>query len=1000
KFYSLTTTVLDNITSTTRKVAYPVDISAEEARVVDHYLPPKFILGRSGTGKTTCLVYKLVGRYLLSRSEREEPLRQVLLTKSKRLVEKLRANTRGLLEAKLGEKERPTAGNFAKDDFDDNTRKQFLSLTNADFPLVCTFDYLLRLIENSIRFENRKRYMKINNSKCTDVVDFRRFKIEYWRRLNHGAKSAIPVDSVFLEIMGVIKGSASPATNFEPLSWEAYSGGRPKTTLSIIPEREIGYIYKLYESYEQVKKKRCDIDQVDRVLRVAKTLEAFKSSGVSEDVVFEKKIRSMLDEVYVDEIQDQRTSDIRMLLTLVGHPWGVHFAGDTAQCISKDALFRFPNAKALFYERFMDRAWKKEEIKPELFPLSHNFRSHKQILRVASLVMDLLYRGFPSLVDKLPPEVGDISGPKPILYGNPLHTLTAENPRNSDSQNGRSTEYGEVRVILVRDEETRDKLRTELGRSSLVLTILQSKGMEFEDVLLYDFLSTSVYSHKLGILEDIHRPEYQDDMLTMSQILFSELKHLYVGVTRARNRLLILESNRRVLQPIQRLFNPTEDQSLLKILTEQDNGVSQLHKLLSKGTTISGSLWREMGHQMIDDHQYSEALHYFENAEDPNGITLTNAYIAEEKGLTDRDCGLSEVANLHFVKASELFLQVGNIAKAVQCRKAGRDPTGAVQILADNGAYEDAAWLGAEVGLFSQTSEIYTKLHKHERALAGYARGKQSKWMFNYLKKFKSEIEPCCWKQYIRLYYLRQVRESNTSLDEFGRRALIPTGSPEEQEIAFSRLHLMNKLFDSLSINRRYVEADDVGISSALMEKSFQLLSDQILLKNPNWGQGEQLKMMCKFLQAQNIETNPWPSTGGVRVHKVLRAASKRESRQINSFIESWEVINQAVHSVDRYKTSVETRILCEEGVTGYVDILVTRSAYPNNEFRLPFDHIERVLEDLSKISSHGTIPSSAQLYCGIYKMPRQPGKYIALDWSPPSDGSKPQLLFRPVDFG
>ena len=76
KFYSLTSTVLDNIASKAGKVAYPVDISAEEAAVVNHVLPPAFTLGRSGTGKTTCLVYKLVGRYLFS-SENEEPLRQV-----------------------------------------------------------------------------------------------------------------------------------------------------------------------------------------------------------------------------------------------------------------------------------------------------------------------------------------------------------------------------------------------------------------------------------------------------------------------------------------------------------------------------------------------------------------------------------------------------------------------------------------------------------------------------------------------------------------------------------------------------------------------------------------------------------------------------------------------------------------------------------------------------------------------------------------------------------
>ena len=68
------------------------------------------------------------------------------------MVLKLRDNAEGLLEAKLGERKGPSEGNDAKKDLDDNTRKQFLSLTDADFPLVCTFDCLLRLIENSIRF--------------------------------------------------------------------------------------------------------------------------------------------------------------------------------------------------------------------------------------------------------------------------------------------------------------------------------------------------------------------------------------------------------------------------------------------------------------------------------------------------------------------------------------------------------------------------------------------------------------------------------------------------------------------------------------------------------------------------------------------------------------------------------------------------------------------------------------------------------------------------------
>jgi len=66
-------------------------------------------------------------------------------------VSKLKDNAAGLLEGKLGGG--LTVGNNPRGgDLDENTRKQFLSLTDADFPLVCTFDCLLTLIENSIRF--------------------------------------------------------------------------------------------------------------------------------------------------------------------------------------------------------------------------------------------------------------------------------------------------------------------------------------------------------------------------------------------------------------------------------------------------------------------------------------------------------------------------------------------------------------------------------------------------------------------------------------------------------------------------------------------------------------------------------------------------------------------------------------------------------------------------------------------------------------------------------
>ena len=52
-------------------------------------------------------------------------------------------------------------------------------------------------------------------------------------------------------------------------------------------------------------------------------------------------------------------------------------------------------------------------------------------------------------------------------------------------------QFGSKQVIIVRDTDDKTRLGLALGEFALILTIMESKGMEFEDVLLYDFFSTS-----------------------------------------------------------------------------------------------------------------------------------------------------------------------------------------------------------------------------------------------------------------------------------------------------------------------------------------------------------------------------------------------------------------------------------------------------------------------------------------------------------------------------
>ena len=116
-----------------------------------------------------------------------------------------------------------------------------------------------------------------------------------------------------------------------------------------------------------------------------------------------------------------------------------HFAGDTAQTISQDSHFRFQDIKALFYDHFATAASLTSQpglTRPRLFMLATNYRSHQGTLGLASLVMDMLWDGFPETVDKLEPEVGQIHGPIPVRLQRPnagIERYRFRRPAQADS---------------------------------------------------------------------------------------------------------------------------------------------------------------------------------------------------------------------------------------------------------------------------------------------------------------------------------------------------------------------------------------------------------------------------------------------------------------------------------------------------------------------------------------------------------------------------------------
>ena len=82
------------------------------------------------------------------------------------------------------------------------------------------------------------------------------------------------------------------------------------------------------------------------------------------------------------------------------------------------------------------------------------------------------------------------SGPKPVILDTDDFTEMVILLQGSKRKTS-AIEFGAHQVILVQNEESKQALPIELSYE-LVLSIYEAKGLEFDDVLLYNFFKDSL----------------------------------------------------------------------------------------------------------------------------------------------------------------------------------------------------------------------------------------------------------------------------------------------------------------------------------------------------------------------------------------------------------------------------------------------------------------------------------------------------------------------------
>lgn len=309
------------------------------------------------------------------------------------------------------------------------------------------------------------------------------FVTELWPRMTKKVKAQYHPTLVWTEIRSFIKGSIEALhTEQGYLSLEEYSDLGRKRAPNFSADREV--VYSLFVVYQNTKCSMGMFDEADVVHNVYTRLQKVQVPEWS------------VHRFYVDETQDFTQAELSLLIRCSRDPNGLFFTGDTAQSIMRGIAFRFNDLKSLFYysqQSYQALGFQSGVRVPNrLYQLTHNYRSHAGILRLASSVVDLLLHYFPESFDRLEKDQGLFEGPKPVLLESCSFGDLAMILRGNRRQSSR-IEFGAHQVILVASEEARAQMPDEL-KQGLILTIYESKGLEFDDVLVYNFFKDSQVS--------------------------------------------------------------------------------------------------------------------------------------------------------------------------------------------------------------------------------------------------------------------------------------------------------------------------------------------------------------------------------------------------------------------------------------------------------------------------------------------------------------------------
>ena len=426
--------------------------------------------------------------------------------------------------------------------------------------------------------------------------------------------------NIYFEIIGIIKGLMiqNGADNWEKdlnislISLEEYKKLSKK--YSVLDENLKTEIYKIALKYEEWKEKN---DLYD----------------VNDLAVMGIKSRKKFDFVLVDEVQDLTETEIFFLTTLVKNPENIVFAGDIHQMVNFNS-FSFDRLKNLYY---------KNKINYSFSILTKNYRSSEEIVKLANYLTDLRKKYIGNLgMDDY--KEGAVSEEGNIELSSVNSSIMEKYQKDVNS------------AIVVSDDEERNRIFDTYGIKHRIFTVEEIKGLEYKNIICCNLITKNLWAWKKILSGNVK----QDQRYRKYFNLF------YVGITRARKNLIIMED---CLEDNILLKNI---KSFINIENSEKQSIKEKTGELENISFSSKEEWLSEGIKLYKLEKFDEAQYAFEQGDYPTWIAERETEIDIENG--DYKTAVEKIEKGNFKKPDIYFqkLIIDNIMENENYVKALR----------------------------------------------------------------------------------------------------------------------------------------------------------------------------------------------------------------------------------------------------------------------------------------------------------------------------------------